>query len=185
LLTELKRHPDLHDIPVAVVTTVEDEGKALALGADVYCRKPLDRQRLLEVVTRLAAPDGNKRVLVADDEEVFRYVLRQHLLAARHVISEAATGEETLRLARAERPDLICLDLAMPDIEGTEVLRRLRADPETQDIPVVVVTAATLDDADRRRLGDLSAHVLSKDAVSRDRVLAAVDAAIRLSAGAA
>ena len=185
LLTELKRHPDLRDIPVAVVTTVEDEGKAFALGADAYCRKPVDRQRLLQIVAPLATPESSKRVLVADDEEVFRYVLRQHLLAARHVISEAATGEETLRLARAERPDLICLDLQMPDIGGAEVLRLLRQDPGTRDIPVVVVTAMPLDDAGRRQLGELSAHVLAKDAVSREGVLAAVDAAMRLSAGAA
>src|SRR5262249_46609605 len=88
LLTELKRHPDLRRIPVAVVTTVGDKGKALALGADDYCCKPVDRQRLLQIVASLATPDSSKRVLVADDEEVFRYVLRQHLLAARHVISE-------------------------------------------------------------------------------------------------
>jgi signal transduction histidine kinase/CheY-like chemotaxis protein len=185
LLTELKRHPDLRDIPVAVVTTVEDERKAFALGADVYCRKPADRQHLLDFLAPLAAPDTSKRVLVADDEEVFRYVLRQHLLAARHVISEAATGEEALRLARAERPDLICLDLGMPDIAGAEVLRRLRDDPGTRDIPVVVVTAAPLGDADRRQLGELSAHVLTKDAVSREQVLAAVDAAMRATTGAA
>ncbi len=185
LLTELKRSPDLQDIPVAVVSTVEDERKALALGADVYCRKPLDRQTLLGIVAPLAAPGTSKRVLVADDEEISRYVLRQHLLAARHVISEAATGEEALRLARAERPDLICLDLEMPDIGGTEVLRLLRADPGTRDIPVVVVTATPLDDAGRRRLGELAAHVLTKDAVTCEQVLAAVNAAMRGPEGAA
>jgi CheY-like chemotaxis protein len=185
LLTELKRRPDLRDIPVVVVTTLDDERKALALGADVYCRKPVDRQHLLEIVTPLATPDGSKRVLVADDEEIFRYVLRQHLLAARHVISEAATGAEALRLARTDRPDVICLDLQMPDIGGAEVLRLLREDPDTRDIPVVVVTGAPLDDAGRRRLSELSAHVLTKDAVSRERVLAAVDAAMRTPAGAA
>jgi len=184
LLTELKRHPDLREIPVAVVTTVEDEGKAVALGADAFCRKPVDRQGLLRVLTSLTAPGSVKRVLVADDEEISRYVLRQHLLAARHVISEAATGEEALRLARTERPDLICLDLGMPDIEGTEVLRRLRADPGTRDIPVVVVTAMPLDDAGRHQLRMLSAHVLSKDTVSRERVLAAVYAAMRSPEGA-
>jgi len=182
-LTELKRSPSLGDIPVAVVTTLEDEGKAMALGADAYCCKPVDRQRLVELVTRLAAPESVKRVLVADDEEIFRYVLRQHLLAGRHVISEATSGEETLRLAQSERPDLICLDLTMPDIDGTEVLRRLRADPGTRDIPVVVVTATPLDDAIRRRLDELSAEVLAKDAVSRERVLAVVDAAMHPSAG--
>jgi signal transduction histidine kinase/CheY-like chemotaxis protein len=181
LLTEMKRRPDLRDIPVAVVTTIEDESKALALGADAYCRKPVDRQHLLAVMAPLVASDGSKRVLVADDEEIFRYVLRQHLLGARHVISEAATGEETLRLARAEGPDLICLDLEMPDIGGAEVLRLLREDPGTRDIPVVVVIGTPLDDAGRRQLSELQAHVLTKDMVSRERVLAAVDAATRAS----
>jgi CheY-like chemotaxis protein len=64
------------------------------------------------------------------------------------------------------------------------VLRRLREDPWTRDIPVVVVTAAPLGDVDRRQLGELSAHVLTKDAVSREQVLAAVDAAMRATAGA-
>ena len=68
LLTELKRHPELQHIPVAVVTTVEDEGKAMALGADAYCRKPADRQQLLHILAPLATPDSSKRVLVADDE---------------------------------------------------------------------------------------------------------------------
>jgi CheY-like chemotaxis protein len=101
------------------------------------------------------------------------------------VISEAATGAEALRLACTDRPDVICLDLQMPDIGGAEVLRLLREDPDTRDIPVVVVTGAPLDDAGRRRLSELSAHVLTKDAVSRERVLAAVDAAMRTPAGAA
>jgi signal transduction histidine kinase/CheY-like chemotaxis protein len=184
LLTELKRHPDLRHIPVAVVTAVDDERKALVLGADVYCRKPVDRERLLEIVAPLARSEGSKRVLVADDEEIFRYVLRQHLLTARHVISEAATGAEALRLARADCPDLICLDLEMPDIGGAEVLRLLREDPGTRNIPVVVVTGTPLDDAGRRQLSELSAHVLTKDGVSRERVLAAVNAAMRTSAGA-
>ena len=109
-------------------------------------------------------------MLVVDDEEMFRYVLRQHLLAARHVIFEAATGDEALRLARAERPDVICLDLEMPDIDGAEVLRRLREDPGTRDIPVA--------DRDRRRrsttparrqLGELSAATCSPRTRSRAR----------------
>jgi PleD family two-component response regulator len=82
------------------VTTFEDERKAFALGVDVYCRKPVDRQHLIDIMALLAAPDTSKRVLVADDEEVFHDVLRQHLLTARHVISEAATGEEAQRSER-------------------------------------------------------------------------------------
>src|SRR6185295_13467176 len=88
-LVEVKRHPETADIPIAVVTTVEDEGKARALGADAFLLKPVDRQRLQQTIIRLIAPESMKRVLVVDDEEIFRYVLRQHLMTSRHVISEA------------------------------------------------------------------------------------------------
>jgi CheY-like chemotaxis protein len=156
----------------------------MALGADAYCQKPIDRQRLVQMVARLAAPESVRRVLVVDDEEVCRYVLRQHLIAPRNVISEAASGADALRMARSEHPDVICLDLRMPDLGGDEVLRQLKADPATRDIPVVVVTSMAMNDADRRALGELAADVLSKDSVSRERALAAVDAAIRTARAA-
>ena len=124
--------------------------RRIALGADAYLLKPVDRQRLLADADPAGRrPRASKRVLVVDDEEISRYVLRQHLLAARHVISEAASGEEALRLARAERPDVICLDLG----DAGPRRRRGAAPPagairRTRDIPVVIVTVAA---ARRRR----------------------------------
>jgi putative two-component system response regulator len=82
-------------------------------------------------------------------------------------------------------PDVICFDLTKPDIDGVEVLWRLRADPATRDIPVVVVTSRPLDVADRSALRDLGADVLPKDRVSREAALAAVDTAMRLAGKAA
>jgi len=179
-LTEVKRHPDLHDVPIVVVTNVEDERKALALGADAYWRKPIDRQRLVQTITRLVEPEAIKRVLVVDDEEVFRYVLRQHLMTPRHVVSEAATGNDALRLARTERPDVICLDLGMPDTDGAEILRLLKSDPDTRDIPVVIVTAKPLNQDETATLRKLAVDVIAKNSVSRERALEAVDAAMRI-----
>jgi signal transduction histidine kinase/CheY-like chemotaxis protein len=179
-LTEVKRHPDLHDVPVIVITNVDDERKALALGADAYWHKPIDRQRLVQTVTRLVEPDAIKRVLVVDDEEIFRYVLRQHLMTPRHVVSEAATGNDALRLARTERPDVICLDLGMPDTDGAEILRRLKEDPDTRAIPVVVVTGKALTEDETATLRKLAVDVLAKNSVSRESALEAVDAAMRL-----
>jgi signal transduction histidine kinase/CheY-like chemotaxis protein len=175
LLAELKRRPDTQTIPLVVVTTVDDERKGLALGADAYCVKPIDRQRLLLTLTRLTAPDTIKRILVVDDEEISRYLLRQHLITPQHVISEAATGVEAIDKARAERPDVICLDLSMPDLDGFEVLRRLRSDPLTEAVPVVIVTSKHLGDTDRRVLRELASAVLSKEDISRDRVLSIVE----------
>jgi CheY-like chemotaxis protein len=180
-LAELKRRPDTQEIPVALVSTVDDRSKALALGADACCVKPIDRQTLLQTVTKLVAPESMKRVLIVDDEEISRYVLRQHLLTPRHVISEAGSGAEALRMARTDRPDVICLDLMMPEVDGYEVLHRLKADPATRDIPVVIVTSKHLEESERRGLLDRAATILSKDLVSREAAVAAVDEAIKPS----
>jgi signal transduction histidine kinase/CheY-like chemotaxis protein len=178
LLTELKRRPDTRDIPVAIVSTYEERGKAHALGADAYLVKPIDRQRLLQTVKGLIAPESQRRVLLVEDEEVHRYVLRQHLSAETHVIYEASNGLDGLQLAQSERPDVICLDLGLPGIGGREVLRRLKDDPSTREIPVVVVTSRALDPDERRELLGLAAGVLPKEALSRERALAAVEEAL-------
>jgi signal transduction histidine kinase/CheY-like chemotaxis protein len=179
LLTELKRQPDLSDIPVAIVSTHDERGKAHALGADAYVLKPVDRQRLLQTVTALIAPDSLRRVLLVEDEEVHRYVLRQHLAAENHVIFEASSGPDGLALAQREHPDLICLDLGLPGLGGREVLRQLKEDPSTREIPVLIVTSSALDPDERRSLLELAAGVLPKEALSRERALAAMEEALR------
>jgi CheY-like chemotaxis protein len=176
-LSDLKRRDETRDIPILVVTTVEDERKAIALGADGYCLKPIDRQRLVHTLTRIAAPAARRRILIVDDEEISRYLLRQHLMAPEHVIWEATNADEGMRIAREEQPDVICLDVAMPDVDGYEMLRRLKADPATGGMPVVMVTAQPLDDEQRRRLA-AAAAVLSKEGLSRLTALAAVQSAI-------
>jgi CheY-like chemotaxis protein len=166
-----------------VLSTVEDPDKALALGADAYCVKPIEKQTLLHELLRLIDPQNVKRVLVVDDEEIFRYVLRQHLVTPHHAIFEASNGHEALRIAQAEHPDVICLDLMMPDVDGFEVLRRLKDDPATRDIPVVVITSKPLDDGERHTLLGAAATILPKDRVSREEAVASVDEALR-AAGA-
>jgi signal transduction histidine kinase/CheY-like chemotaxis protein len=184
-LAEVKRRDDTRRIPVLVVTTVEDERKGLALGADAYWVKPIDRHHLVHSLRRLTAPETIERVLVVDDEEISRYVLRQHLLTPERAVSEAATGDEAIRVARDEQPDVICLDLTMPDVDGSELLRRLKADARTRDIPIVIVTSKHLDDAERERFLRLASDVITKDTASRSRVVAAVETALRRAGGAA
>jgi CheY-like chemotaxis protein len=179
LLVDLKRNDATRNIPVMVVTTLDDEEKARALGADAFWRKPIDRQRLLQRLTQLTAPETIRRILVVDDEEISRYVLRQHLMTPRHVVTEAASGTEALERARLERPDAICLDLAMPDLDGVEVLKRLRADPTTRGIPVLVVTARPLLAGERREVLRKSHGILPKESLSRERALAALEEAFQ------
>lgn len=82
------------------------------------------------------------KILIVDDLVTNRIILKVKLTAACHEVLQAATGEEALRLARAERPRLILLDMVLPDISGIEVCRRLRADPATRDTPVIVISAS-------------------------------------------
>jgi signal transduction histidine kinase/DNA-binding response OmpR family regulator len=175
-LAELKRRPDTAELPVMVVSTVADERKALALGADANLVKPVDRSALLDVLRDLTRPRALHRILVVDDEEISRYVLRQHLAGNERQVVEAGSGAEALQRVRADRPDVVCLDLGMPDLDGFEVLRRLKADPDTSAIPVVVVTARELTVGERTILDELAAGVLSKHTVSRESTLAMITA---------
>jgi CheY-like chemotaxis protein len=184
-LTELKRRPESESLPIVIASTVDDRAKGLALGADAYLLKPVAREALLHTLVRLTAPETIRRILVVDDEEISRYVLRQHLTSPQHVVSEVAGADEALHAIRTAAPDVICMDLVMPGVDGFELLTRLKADPAARDIPVVVVTSKRLDDDDRRRLEPLVAAVLSKETVSRDRALAAIGAALRVRERAA
>jgi CheY-like chemotaxis protein/anti-sigma regulatory factor (Ser/Thr protein kinase) len=175
LLAELKRRADTKDLPIAVISDVKDESKAFALGADAYCHKPVDRNALLRTLTQLLEPETVRRVLVVDDEEISRYVLRQHLSSPRFVISEESTGLGALRAARARVPDAICLDLGLEDVDGVEVLRRLRADPVTRRIPVLVVTAQIVEGARRAQLEELGAVLISKAGLTRETTLEALE----------
>ncbi len=177
-LMEIQRRDDFRDVPVLVITTTDDERKALALGADAFCVKPVERRQLLHLLTRLTAPHALRRILIVDDEEISRYVLRQHLMTPEHVIWEAGNADEGVRVAREEHPDVVCLDLTMPDANGHEVLRRLKADPATADIPVVVVTAMPVDEDLKRTLAPV-AGLLPKQGISRESALATIEAAIR------
>jgi signal transduction histidine kinase/CheY-like chemotaxis protein len=165
LLSDLKGNPQTRDIPTLVVSNLDDPQKAAALGADAFCRKPVPRRWLLEhlhVATGLAVP---RKFLVIDDEEVSRYLLRQLFPSQMGQVLEAGGAAEGLRLAREEQPQLILLDLLMPETSGFEVLERLRSDPKTREIPVVVSTSKVLDAAERVRLERNAAGLIPKNAL--------------------
>jgi signal transduction histidine kinase/CheY-like chemotaxis protein len=180
LLADLKSAEATRDLPVLVVTLVENEAKALALGADAFCAKPVDRAWLLAHLNAAvrAAPRGT--VLVIDDDEASRYLLRGLLGGTGYDVVEAADGEEGLRQARRHRPRAVFLDLDLPGRTGPEVLEALRADPATRDLAVIINTSRVLGDEDCRRLTAAgAAAVLSKGHPSREAALARLRDALR------
>jgi CheY-like chemotaxis protein len=178
LLAELKQSADTRDLPVWVVTMVDNQHKARALGADDFCVKPVDRSWLLERLRGLVGPGGREKVLVVDDDEVSRYLLRGLLADTRYEALEAADGESGLRLAREGRPRAVFLDLDLPGRSGLEVLQALRADPATRELPVIIHTARVLEGPERQRLAREAVAVLSKEAPSREVAVARVREAL-------
>lgn len=114
------------------------------------------------------------RVLIIDDDAAFRYLLRRFLGGLACSVAEAEDGEEGLCRARAERPAAILLDLNMPRLDGFAVLERLKADPTTRAIPVVVVTARVLGAAEQERLRAAAGDVLAKETLHADGLVTKV-----------
>ena len=156
VLDELKSNPATQDIPVVVVSVLPDRGECLRLGAVDYVTKPIDEQRLLHAVRKVLARRGT--VLVVDDDEDTLSLMREILRANGFGVRTTSQGLRALRVAGEVRPALILLDLKMRDVDGQAVLRRLKDDPVTRDIPVIVLTGSTIiDDAKRQRVLALGA----------------------------
>lgn len=167
LLVELKGGRETCMIPVIVITNPPlDQQKALSLGADAFCNKPVDRRWLIRQLTALTGNQNPRKVLVIDDEEVSRYLVRQLFFHGPTEVIEAENGADGLRFAREEQPNVILLDLLMPDLNGFQVLEQLKADARTSHIPVILSTSRSLDDAERRRLDRGATKVLPKSAFS-------------------
>ena len=166
-LARLKSDPTTRDIPVLVVTVTNREDKARALGADEFWLKPVDQDRLLNKLKDIARP-ANARVLVIDDDETARYIIRRHLEGSPYAVVEAETGDQGVALARELHPDVILLDFLLVGSTAFDVLDDLKADPATRGIPVIIVTSHVLDAVDQRRLLEEAEAVISKQSLSRE-----------------
>jgi len=166
-LVRLKRERQTAAVPVVVISTTDNRRKAFGLGADGFGLKPIERAWLLQTLDTLAHRHAKLRVLAIDDEEAFRFIVRESLPASDYELAEARSGTEGVALAREFHPDVILLDLQLPDISGFDVSDRLDGDALTSHVPVVVVTSHRLTSQDEARLRSVR-HVVSKSTVSRE-----------------
>jgi CheY-like chemotaxis protein len=170
VLNALKREPSTAQIPVVVVSIVDNRDFGLVLGATDYLVKPIDHERLRAVLRGLDAlkRPGEGTVLVVDDDPALRDVLSSLLAEDGWRVATASDGEAALSAVERERPTAMVLDLMMPRVDGFEVLRTLRARPATRDLPVIVVTAKDLTEDDRERLAQSAERVIVKQALRVD-----------------
>lgn len=180
LLTRLTRGDETGPIPVMLVSTADERQKGYALGADACLVKPIDREVVLETLESITSHPSTVRVLSVDDEETFRFIIRE-MLGSGFDVRFAPSGREGLRAAREERPDVVLLDLELGDCTGAELVEQLQADPVTAALPVVVVSSRAVSEADRLRFGERT--MLPKSELSRDRLIGVIRDALASGTG--
>jgi PAS domain S-box-containing protein len=182
VLGRLKADPQLSNIPVIMLTIVDDKTRGFALGAADYLTKPVDRDRLLTLVESYgrASETGDQRtnngatVLVVEDDTTTREMLRKMLEKEGWKVTEADNGTAALGRMSEHKPDLVLLDLMMPQMDGFEVIRVMRSTMLWRSIPIVVLTAMDLTPADRMRLNGYVERVLQKGLYQHDELLSDV-----------
>jgi signal transduction histidine kinase/DNA-binding response OmpR family regulator len=184
VLAAIKKEPSLADVPVVMVTIVDDRNLGFAMGAAGYLVKPVDRDGILHVLKKCCLVGHAPVALVIEDDEPTREMFRRMLEKDGWAVVEASNGRQALEFVAASPPSLIMLDLLMPEMDGFEFLSELRQHPEWKSIPVVVVTSKDLSPEDRMflngslLLSNCVRRVMQKGSFNRDELLREVHALV-------
>jgi signal transduction histidine kinase/CheY-like chemotaxis protein len=166
VLRELKADPDLRDVPVIIVTVVDERGLGLALGAVDYFLKPVDRTALLDRLGRYTFTTKVKtrpvRVLAIDDDPAALVLIDSALRPEGFDVVTAGGGQEGIDRASAETFDLVVCDLLMPEVDGFDVVTALKSDPSTSEVPILILTAHTITDAEKKSLNGQILGIVDK-----------------------
>jgi CheY-like chemotaxis protein len=171
VLSALKADPATADVPVVMLTMVEDRPMGFALGANEYLTKPVQKSRVLEAVSRCVAHKSDD-ILVVEDDPMAADIVMRTVQGDGRKCRHARNGREALSLIHQSRPALIILDLMMPEMDGFTFLDALRVEgPDFAEIPVVVLTAKDLSSSEQEQLAGRVMETLRKGAGQRDNLL--------------
>jgi CheY-like chemotaxis protein len=177
-LTQIKQTPALKHIPVVIISIVADSAKGVALGAAGVLQKPISRQELYDTLVGLGlfplVQGQTLKILVVDDDPKAVELIAVRTVGLASTVLRAYGGREAIDVARRELPDLIVLDLMMPEVSGFDVVAALQEKPETARIPILVVTAKHVTPAERHRLNGYVMSIMEKANFDRDRFIAEV-----------
>ena len=182
VLSALKQDPDLASIPVVMVTITDDKNLCFSLGAVEYLRKPVRQEQLLSVIATHAYDKPPGTVLIVEDDPNTREVVRRMLEKEKWRVIEAENGNIGLAKLEEMTPELILLDLMMPEMDGFEFVSKIQRDQRWENIPIIVVTAKTLSKDELARLQGRVEDVLHKGGRTIDSLLAEVSNKIQLYA---
>ena len=163
VLAALRGNPALADIPVVMATITDQHQKGMTLGAAGYLTKPIERDRLIALLRPFQAHVRRTHVLMVEDDPAQRVSIRSLLEPEQWLVTEADNGRAALERLTLETPDVILLDLMMPEMDGFQLVTALRGRPEWRRIPVIVITALDLTVADHKRLNSGVEGILLKN----------------------
>lgn len=170
VLTALKAERELADIPVIMMTVLDEKQRGFALGADDYLTKPIDWERLAAVLNKYEGSNG-KSILVVEDDPATQEMLSRALKKEGWDVTVASNGRLGLQCLQLSAPTLILLDLMMPEMDGFEFVRELRRNPEWYALPVIVITAKDLTHGDREQLSSHVERIVQKGAFRVDELV--------------
>ncbi len=183
VLSELKADEALRDIPVVMVSILDNRDLGFALGVSEYLLKPVERERLVSVLRKYQRDPKNlfakQPILIVEDEKSVRTIFREILEHEGWAVSVADNGITALEEMRKQQPSIILLDLLMPEMDGFEFIAELHKNSAWQDIPVVVITGKRLSPEDHRRLNGQVERVLQKGTLDRADLLCEVRDLVR------
>jgi CheY-like chemotaxis protein len=172
-LHQIKQLEQVTRVPVVIISTAADRHKSIALGAAAVLEKPVLRQEMYDMLVELGlfpALGGHRlKILVVDDEPDAVELIAGRLFGLASTVLRAYGGREAIDIARKELPDLILLDVIMPDVNGFDVVYALDAKPETARIPILVVSGKAITADDRVKLRSRVVTILDKSEVDLDR----------------
>jgi hypothetical protein len=181
VLAELKDDPDLEDIPIIMLTVVDEEHLGYLRGAADYMVKPIDRARLTAALSKYRGDHSPWRVLVIEDDAETRRMMRSMLEKEGWTVDEAENGRVGLERMAQRRPDVILLDLVMPEMDGFEFVEEVAKREEWCNLPVLVITARTLGGEERSRLNRNVEKIIQKGSYSRQQLVREVRQVVQAS----
>jgi CheY-like chemotaxis protein len=180
VLHDLKQDPRTRDIPVVLLTIVDKKALGFRLGASAYLLKPLNPEAVLDALRRVTEQEGHpaRHVLVVDDDPHVADMLHQLLPEKDFILEAAFDGVAGLEAIERRRPDVVLLDLMMPRLDGFGVIQKLRQDPGTQSLPIIVISAKELTLEESTRLKESAAYVMRKQGFDSERLLSEINKAL-------
>ena len=175
VLKELKRHPICKNIPIIIVSITDEKKLGFSMGAVDYFVKPVNREELINALKKIPLRSvdhkTHPKVLIIDDDKTASELIQVMLEAEGYEVIKTMNGKEGVRLAISESPDLIILDLIMPDISGFNVAYQLKQQPKTRNTPIIILTSMEVDDDTREQMQGFISTIMSKSRFTKKDLL--------------